>query len=178
MSIATRTGDDGTTALMYKRRLTKHHPRVETYGTVDELNSALGMARATADTEFVSNHLLKTQEELVILMGELATHADDEERFEKDGYKRVTKEMIKRLDEAVAEIEAQSITYKGWATPGYNQHSAALDVARTVCRRAERRVTELRETEGLRNDQIVVFLNRLADLLWLFARWVESQDDA
>lgn len=176
MSIATRTGDDGTTALMYQRRLPKHHPRVETYGTVDELNAALGMARATADSSFVGDHLLQTQKELVILMGELATHAEDEERFEKDGYKRVTPEMTKRLDDAVAEIESQNVSFKGWATPGHNQHSAALDVARTICRRAERRVTELKESEGLRNDEIVVYLNRLADLLWLFARWVESQD--
>ena len=174
MSIATRTGDDGTTALMYKRRLRKHHPRVEAYGTVDELNSALGLARATAEADFVKGVLLKTQNDLVILMGELATHSDDFAQFEKDGFEHVTPEMTKRLDDAVAEIESQSITFKGWATPGHNQHSAALDVARTVCRRSERRVCELAEKESVPNREIVVYLNRLADLLWLLARWVET----
>jgi len=178
MSIATRTGDDGTTALMYRRRLPKHHPRVEAYGTVDELNAALGMARATADSEFVRDILLKTQADLVLLMGELATHPDDLERFEKDGFKRVTPEMTGRLDEAVAEIEAQSITFKGWATPGHNLHAAALDVARTVCRRAERRVCAMGETEPAPNREIGVYLNRLADLLWLLARWVETHSAA
>jgi len=176
MSIATRTGDDGTTALMYKRRLNKHDPRVEAYGTVDELNSALGFARATASESFVGEHLLQIQQDLVILMGELATHSDDFERFEKDGHKHVTADMTKHLDAVIAEIEGQNVSFKGWATPGHNLHSAALDVARTVCRRSERRVTELRELENVPNKEIIVYLNRLADLLWLFARWVETQD--
>ncbi len=176
MSVATKTGDDGTTALMFNRRLPKHCPRVEAYGTVDELNAALGMARATGKADFVCDHVLKTQKDLVILMGELATHADDAEKFEKGGYERVTSEMTARLDEVVSEIEGQDITYKGWATPGYNEHSAALDVARTVCRRAERRVSELRETEEV-SAEIIVYLNRLADALWLFARWVETKGE-
>lgn len=176
MSVATRTGDDGSTALMFNRRLPKHSIRVEAYGTVDELNAALGMARATGSAEFVCDHLLQTQKELVTLMGELATHADDAEKFAKGGYERVTSELTKRLDEIVAEIEGQDITYKGWATPGHNQHSAALDVARTVCRRAERRVSELREHEEV-PAEIIKYLNRLADVLWLFARWVESKDE-
>lgn len=176
MSVATKTGDDGSTALMFNRRLPKHSIRVEAYGTVDELNAALGMARATGSAEFVCGHLLQTQKELVTLMGELATHADDAEKFAKGGYERVTPELTKRLDEIVAEIEGQDITYKGWATPGHNQHSAALDVARTVCRRAERRVSELREHEEV-PAEIIKYLNRLADVLWLFARWVESIDE-
>jgi len=176
MSVATKTGDDGTTALMFNRRLPKHSIRVEAYGTVDELNSALGLARATGSADFVCEHLLKTQQELVTLMGELATHSDDAEKFTKGGYERVTPVLTKRLDEIVAEIEGQNITYKGWATPGHNRHSAALDVARTICRRAERRVSELREHEDV-SAEIIIYLNRLADVLWLFARWVETQDE-
>lgn len=175
MSIATRTGDDGTTGLMYNRRLPKHHPRVEAYGTVDELNAALGMARATAEAGWLGEQLLVTQKDLVILMGELATHADDQQRFEQDGYKRISPAMTKRLDDGVAKIEGRDITFKGWATPGATVHAAALDMARTVCRRAERRVLELREAEGVENGEIVVYLNRLADLLWLMARVVESE---
>jgi cob(I)alamin adenosyltransferase len=82
--------------------------------------------------------------------------------------------MTVKLDKLVQEIEAQSVTYKGWATPGASIHSAALDLARTTCRRAERRLCELQETDQLKNLEIIVYLNRLADLLWLFARWVEA----
>ena len=74
----------------------------------------------------------------------------------------------------MADIERQHITFKGWATPGASVHSAALDVARTVCRRAERRVVQLHEAGQLNNAEIIIYLNRLADLLWLFARWVET----
>ena len=177
MSIATRTGDDGTTGLMYNRRLAKHHVRVEAYGTVDELNAALGMARATSESEAARGQLLATQKDLVILMGELATHVEDQARYVEDGYKPVTAEMTLRLNEGVAEIEARNITFKGWATPGATVNAAALDVARTVCRRAERRVMALFEAEGEGNPEVVVYLNRLADLLWLLARQVETETD-
>ena len=175
MSIVTKTGDNGTTGLMYNRRVPKTHRRVEAYGAVDELNAALGMARAAAEHEFVRKHLLATQEELVILMGELATLPEDRARYVKDGFKLVTSEMTARLDALVKEIEAQKVSFKGWATPGANASSAALDVARTTCRRAERRVCALREAGQLGNDEIGIYLNRLSDALWLLARWVETQ---
>src|SRR5438445_2006949 len=86
MSIVTKTGDKGTTGLMYNRRVSKCHPRVEAYGCVDELNTALGLARATAEHEFVKSNLLIIQKDLVILMGELATAIEDLPRYVKDGY--------------------------------------------------------------------------------------------
>jgi cob(I)alamin adenosyltransferase len=86
----------------------------------------------------------------------------------------VTPELTVRLDTLVKEIETQKITFAGWATPGATPHSAALDLARTVCRRAERRVYDVQAAGELPNGEILVFLNRLSDLLWLFARWVES----
>lgn len=175
MSIATRTGDDGTTGLMYNRRLPKHHVRVEAYGTVDELNAALGMARATTTAESVRAQLLATQKDLVILMGELATHGDDQERYRNDGFENVTDEMTRRLDQAVLAIESAGVSFKGWATPGATINAAALDVARTVCRRAERRVIALYEAEKGGNPEVVVYLNRLADFLWLLARQVETE---
>jgi cob(I)alamin adenosyltransferase len=174
MSIATKTGDNGTTALMYGRRVPKNHPRVEAYGAVDELNAALGLARSTAAQDFVSGNLLAIQKELVTLMGELAVANEDLERYVKGGFSLVTPAMTAKLDGLVKEIEAQNISFKGWATPGATQNSAALDVARTVCRRAERRVCDLQAAGELKNDEIIIFLNRLSDLLWLFARWVES----
>ena len=175
MSIATKTGDNGTTALMYGRRVAKNHPRGEAYGTVDELNAALGLARATAEHDFVRANLLAIQLDLVILMGELAVANEDLERYVKGGFTLVTPTMTAKLDVLVKEIESQNVSFKGWATPGATQNSAALDVARTVCRRAERRVCDLQTAGEMKNDEIIIFLNRLSDLLWLFARWVETQ---
>jgi cob(I)alamin adenosyltransferase len=160
---------------MYNRRVSKCHPRVAAYGAVDELNAAIGMARATATEKFVAENLETIQKDLVGLMGELATLPEDLERYVKDGYAILKVEMTGGLEKLVKEIEAQKITYKGWATPGGNVNSAALDVARTVCRRAERDVCGLKESGQLANDEILIYLNRLSDLLWLFARWSETR---
>jgi cob(I)alamin adenosyltransferase len=175
VSIATRTGDDGTTALMYGRRVPKSHPRVEACGTVDELNATLGLARATAEHDFVRDNLFAIQKDLVVLMGELGVQPEDLERYVKDGYPLVTPRLTAKVDALVHEIEAQNISFKGWATPGASKHSAALDLARTVCRRAERRVCALKESGELKNAEILIYFNRLSDLLWLLARWVETK---
>lgn len=175
MSIATRTGDTGATGLMYNRRVSKCHARVEAYGSVDELNAAIGLARATAEQDFVHGHLLAIQNDLVVLMGELATLVEDLPRYVQDGFKLVTPEMTAKLDELVKVIESQNISFKGWATPGATVSSAALDVARTTCRRAERRACALQEAQQLENPEIIIYLNRLSDGLWLLARWVETQ---
>jgi cob(I)alamin adenosyltransferase len=175
MSIVTKTGDKGATALMYGRRVSKCHPRVEAYGCVDELNAALGLVRATAEHDFIRTHILVIQKDLVTLMGELATAVEDLPRYVKDNYTLVTSQMTHKLDVVVKEIEVQSVSFKGWATPGATASSATLDVARTVCRRAERRVCALQEADQLQNSEIIIYLNRLADLLWLMARWVESK---
>jgi len=172
VSIVTKTGDNGTTALMYGRRVPKNHPRVEAYGAVDELNAALGMARATADQDFTREHLLGIQKDLVVLMGELATAPEDLARFLKDGFVQLTAEKTAALEELVRQVEPQ-ISLKHWAMPGATVHAAALDVARTTCRRAERLICSLQQTGGLGNNEIIVYLNRLADLLWLLARWAE-----
>lgn len=178
MSIATRTGDSGTTALMYGRRVPKHHPRVEAYGTVDELNAALGLARSSATHDFVRDNLFWIQKSLVTLMGELCVQPEDLPRYVKDGFTLVTADMTAKLDALVKEIESQNISFRGWATPGNTANSAALDVARTTCRRAERRVCELKEKSSETvNAEIIIYLNRLSDLLWLFARWVETKTE-
>jgi cob(I)alamin adenosyltransferase len=176
MSIVTKTGDKGTTGLMFNRRVSKCHPRVEAYGCVDELNAALGVARAAATDDFVTANLPVIQKDLVLLMGELATAVDDLPRYVKDGYSLVSPQLTAKLDQLVKELEAQKISFKGWATPGANVSSAALDMARTVCRRAERRVCKLHEAAQLQNAEIIVYLNRLADLLWLLARRAEKSD--
>lgn len=175
MSIATKTGDAGTTGLIYGHRVPKNHPRVEACGSLDELNSALGVARSAAGEEFVGGNLLWIQKSLVDVMGEVGVLKEDRPRYLKDGYACVTPELTAKLDRLVAEIEAQKITFRGWATPGATQSSAALDLARSICRRAERRVYDLHAAGELPNAEILVFLNRLSDLLWLFARWVETK---
>lgn len=175
MSIVTKTGDQGTTGLMYNRRVSKCHPRVAAYGAVDELNAAIGMARASASEQFVRENLEMIQKDLVAVMGELATLPEDLDRYVKDGFAVLTPALTGKLEGLVKEIEAQNVSLKGWATPGANAAAAALDLSRTVCRRAERDVCALKEGRQLANDEILIYLNRLSDLLWLFARWSEER---
>jgi len=173
MSIVTKAGDQGITSLMYGRRVPKNDPKVEAYGAADELNAALGLARATAREETVSRQLLAIQKDLVVLMGELATAAGDLPRYLKDGFSVVVPSMTAGLETAVKQLEQQDLKVHGWATPGVNLHSAALDMARTICRRTERRVCSLQPAEA-HNPEIIVYLNRLSDLLWLLARRAEA----
>jgi cob(I)alamin adenosyltransferase len=175
MSIATKTGDAGQTALMYGVRVSKTDSRVEVYGTVDELNAALGLVRATAGESVVQEIVLSVQKELVILMGELAVADKDRERYLEGGYQVVTAAMVDRLTGIVNDLEKDySIDFKDWATPGYNLSSAALDLARTICRRAERRVVALCDGANYVNPESIRYLNRFSDILWLCARYVET----
>jgi cob(I)alamin adenosyltransferase len=179
MSIVTKTGDTGATGLMYNRRVSKCDPRVEAYGTVDELNAVLGLARASVRNADVQRQIGTVQSDFVGLMGELATHPDDIERYVKDGYARLDPEAITRIEQWAKEIESQQVLPRGWATPGESPEAAALDVARTVCRRAERRVCALVEAGQSECRPMLVYLNRLSDLLWLQARTMErSRNDS
>jgi cob(I)alamin adenosyltransferase len=176
MSIATKTGDAGETALMYGRRVPKMHRRVEAYGALDELNAALGLFRATAEHPVIQEKIYAIQSELVVLMGELAVADEDRERFQKDGFPLVEPAMVERLTALVDDLEKNHhITYKHWATPGQNLESATLDVARTICRRAERRVVALADSADYVNPETIRYLNRLSDVLWLLARYAESE---
>jgi cob(I)alamin adenosyltransferase len=177
MSICTKTGDDGTTGLMYNRRVPKTHPRIDAYGTIDELNAALGIARASSREEFLTAKLLHIQKQLIYVMGELATEKADLPRYLKDGFKTIKPEHAGELERWIKEIEAQKISLKGWATPGATPEAAALDLARTIARRSERRVEELIKIGELENRHIQVYLNRVSDLLWLMARWAETRSN-
>ena len=179
MSIATKTGDDGTTGLMYGRRVAKTDPRIAANGAVDELNAALGMVRATLTDPFVTDAVLAIQKELVLLMGELAVLPQDRERYAAGGFHFVEKAMVDALTERIDDLEKNHrISYHGWATPGATLGSATLDVARTVCRRAERAVAVLAESSPPVNAEILRYLNRLSDLCWLWASWIETHATA
>jgi cob(I)alamin adenosyltransferase len=175
MSIATKTGDSGETALMYSRRVSKSNPRVNAYGCVDELNAALGLARVVASDNFIAEQIYDIQKELIIVMGELATAPEDLERYLKDGYQLTTAEMVDRLTSVIDDLEKDKLLhFKDWAIPGNTLVSAALDLARTTCRRAERCVTSLVEVTKNMNDEILRYLNRLSDLCWLLGRYAEK----
>ena len=177
MSIATKTGDAGETSLMYGRRVPKTDARVDAYGCVDELNAALGLARATASNDFLTEQIYAVQKDLVIVMGELATGAEDSERYLKDGFQQTSAAMTDRLTGVVDDLEGRLGKFKHWSVPGETMESATLDLARTVCRRAERRVAALMAADSKFNAEILRYLNRLSDLCWLLARYAEQLHD-
>ena len=174
VSIATRTGDDGTTALMYARRVSKTHPRIEACGSIDELNAALGMVRGHASHPWLRERVAAVQDQLVHLMGEVATEVDDRERLAADGHVRVDAGFVEPLDALVTDLEGRGPALRDWARPGGSPTAAALDMARVVCRRAERQLCLLIESREETNRELQRYLNRLSDCLWLLARWEES----
>src|SRR5436853_5203113 len=138
MSIVTKTGDQGETSLMYGRRLPKNNPRSEAYGAVDELTAALGLARASCDDKFVSEQIFAVQKDLINVMGELSTLPEDRQRYAKDGFQIVDAEMVDRIGAVIAELEKDKSLYpKDWVIPGSSSASAAMDLARAICRRSE-----------------------------------------
>src|SRR5213078_4174896 len=149
MSIVTKTGDKGETSLMYGHRVSKGDPRVDAYGCIDELTAALGLARSVSTDKFISNEILAVQKDLIVLMGELATAQNDRERYVKDGFQLTTAAMVDRV-------------------------TAVLDFARVTCRRAERHIAGLSTSDAEFNIEILRYLNRLSDLLWILARYVEK----
>lgn len=173
-SIATRTGDDGTTSLLYGQRVAKDHPQIEAVGAFDELNAALGFAKATCSDADRRAELERIQHDLVAFMGELACAETDLVRYQASGFRKLGDADLARLDAALAAIEASKPRFDGWATPGANLHAAALDLARTVARRAERRLASLPAHGRSVRPVLVCYTNRVADLLWLMARQAEA----
>lgn len=174
MSIATKKGDHGTTSLMYNRQVSKAHPRIEVLGFIDELNAALGQVRCQSAAFKMASKIESVQKQLVELMGELATDDCDRERYQKDGFRLVDKEFIAPIDTLVKELENRMPSFQGWSYPGDNPVSVSLDIARCICRKAERQVCRLIESGSEPNREIQRYLNRLSDALWLLARYVEA----
>jgi cob(I)alamin adenosyltransferase len=173
MSIVTRTGDQGETSLMYNRRVSKADPRVDAYGCVDELTAALGLVRSISK-EFLSGQILAAQKDLIVVMGELATTSQDRERYVKDGFHITTAAMVDRITAVIVDLEKDKSLYpKDWVIPGGTATSAALDFARATCRRAERHIARFTIDDKDFNPEILRYLNRLSDLLWILARYAE-----
>jgi cob(I)alamin adenosyltransferase len=157
--IYTRTGDDGSTGLGDGTRVEKDAPRVEAYGTVDELNSLLGLLVSQQPPDRVRQPLLRIQNDLFDLGGELSI----------PGHKLISKEHTQRLEETLDSFNDELPALKEFSLPGGNVASATCHVARAVCRRAERRVVTLARTEHI-NTAAIMYLNRLSDLLFVLAR--------
>lgn len=178
MSIATRKGDDGTTTLLYGQRVPKNHPQIEAVGAFDELNVAIGATKpllaATARDAELHALLLTIQKNLVALMGEVACAEGDVPRHAASNFQKLGAADVQRLDSAVAVLEARGLKFDGWATPGVNARAAAFDTARTIARRAERRLSALPDHGRSVRPEIRQFVNRLSDLLWLIAREAEQ----
>jgi cob(I)alamin adenosyltransferase len=166
--IYTRTGDAGETGLFGGGRVRKDHPRVAAYGDVDELNSVLGMVRATAPTDLADALLQTIQRDLFAIGGHLAT--PDPERVRKALEKaELPPERITEFEQAIDAADAELAPLTAFILPGGTPKAAALHLARTICRRAERHVVGLAATDPI-PEQFVVYLNRLSDLLFTLAR--------
>lgn len=166
MKIYTRTGDDGTTGLFAGGRVSKTHLRVEAYGTVDELNSHLGMARAHQPTSETDAYLETVQGVLFLLGADLATPLD----AKSDWITRIAEDQVAWLEQTIDAMTARLPELTRFILPGGTLASAQIHIARTVCRRAERLTVALGESEAL-NPQAMVYLNRLSDWLFTLARF-------
>ncbi|HLI86137.1 MAG TPA: cob(I)yrinic acid a,c-diamide adenosyltransferase [Bryobacteraceae bacterium] len=173
MSIATKRGDGGQTSLPGGARVSKAHPRVECYGTIDELISQLGLARALAGDAEVNEWTRHIQRELFKVGSAIGTAPGSRQPAPP-----VTAEMIAALDGEIKRLEALPGILSDWSVPGELAGSAAFDVARTVCRRVERLAVALYESGDLTDSQILVYLNRLSDVLWLVGRALELRAGA
>ena len=170
VKIYTRKGDDGSTSLWYGGRVPKDDARTEAYGSIDEANSALGVARSLCkDDEALAADLLRLQRELFVAGAELATAPNASERLE-DGVSRVTDEMVEALEAEIDEYMGRVDLPPQFVIPGGTELSAALDVSRSAIRRAERRIVALRDSEGLGSEAVLRYLNRASDLAFAMAR--------
>jgi cob(I)alamin adenosyltransferase len=177
VKIYTRKGDDGTTSLWYGGRVPKHHGRTDAYGTLDEACSQLGLARALCgpDQADLAAAILQLQDDIFIAGAELATAPEAAGRLE-DGVSRTTEAMVAELERLIDRYMAEVELPPKFVLPGGNQLSAQLDVARTVIRRAERRISELNEAGELESETVIHFVNRASDLIYAMARYADVED--
>jgi len=167
--VTTGTGDTGYTGLLGEQRVPKYDPRPDTFGTVDEATSALGLARAASTDPKVKDIIYQVQQELYLLMGELATPP---ENYEKMGL-HMTIEHVQRLEQVEGSLKQEVEIPNKFIIPGDSLDGAALDLARTIIRRAERMAVKLLHDGVIQNGEVVRYLNRLSDLIFILARYIE-----
>jgi cob(I)alamin adenosyltransferase len=174
--IYTRKGDDGSTSLWYGGRVAKSDPRTDAYGTLDEAASALGVARSLCEpgSELAAD-VLRLQDDLFIAGAELATAPEAADRLE-DGISRITADLVDELEAAIDRYMDRVKLPPKFVIPGGTQVSAQLDLARTIIRRAERRVVDLDRTGELASGVVLRFINRASDLAYAMARVADTDD--
>ena len=173
MRIYTRRGDDGSTGLLYGGRVDKSHLRTDAYGTTDEAVAALGMARVFIADSLLADLVLRLQRELFVVGAELATAREHGDRL-RPGTTKVTAEMLEALERLIDDYVARIRMPEEFIVPGESRGSAFLDFARTVIRRAERRAVAMDRAELLLDGEPIRYLNRLADLVFVLARYEEG----
>lgn len=169
MKIYTKKGDKGETSLFDNKRVYKDDVRVESYGTIDELNSFIGLAKNYVEEEIIYNHLQDIQNKLFTVASYLATEDKDKIKF------HIEEKDIENLERLIDEYMEKSKDYKGFIVPGTNKKSAYLHVARTVCRRGERRIISL-SREAHIAPLVIKYVNRLSDTLYAMARYLEDEE--
>ncbi len=178
LSITTKRGDAGQTDLLFGGRVGKAHPRLHAVGEVDELNAVLGMVRVYVQEGEIREMARRAQSDLVALMGILSAGPENAERYGGQGFKGLEAEAVQRLTAESAGLEAQFPGgFHGWSMPGDagGAGTAWLEMARCICRRAERAVAALAAADTPPNPHLIPWLNRLSDLLWLAARVEEKR---
>jgi cob(I)alamin adenosyltransferase len=168
MSIATKRGDGGQTGRAGGIRVSKSDLRVESYGSVDELNSVLGFARSICQNKEIAGWTEEIQRTLFRVGSALATPPESRKQPPV-----ISTEDVDKLTDLVHQIEATEGILADWSLPGAHTESAAYEVARTVCRRAERSAVRFVENGGVVEPAVLAYLNRLSDLIWLFGRLIE-----
>ncbi len=173
MKIYTRTGDKGKTSLLRGGRVPKYDLRVDTYGDADELNSVIGFVRSINEDGAVEKYLKRVQSEINVLCSDVAARLDKT----KEGAKipRVRSEWVTRLENEIDLLDEDLPPLTNFILPGGTQSGAALHMARTVCRRCERKLAELYDTEGNVNPEALKYVNRLSDYLFALARWANHR---
>ena len=170
MRIYTKKGDAGQTRLLFGGQVSKTDIRTDAYGSTDEAVSAMGLARALSQDTLVKEILLRVQREMFTVGAELATTAGKHDQL-KSSFSAVTTEMVEQAERDIDDLDSQIDLPNSFIIPGASAASGALDVARTTLRRAERRVVALNEEQPFENPEVLRYLNRVSDLLFMLARY-------
>jgi len=174
VKIYTRKGDDGTTGLLYGGRVDKNDPRTDVYGTLDESVAAMGLARAAGLVERVETIVVRLQREMFVVGAQLATAAENQSKLQP-GVSRLTPEMVETAEEEIDALTAEHPLPQEFILPGELMSSAALDLARSIIRRAERAAVTMDRAGSVPDPLILRYLNRVSDLLFVLARFEEAE---